>query len=304
MKKHILLAVSLAVILMLLPLGLLSQDAEKQAVGLKNIRGPIYLVENVAGGNIAVCIGTESALMVDTGNDPDDAPNIEAALEELTDKPVETVVNTHWHSDHVAGNVFWGEKGATIIGHENLTERLSSKIDMEFFGLESEPLPEAGWPKVTFENEKIIDTGESTIRLFHVQPGHTDGDCIVHFTKENVIHVGDLYFNGLYPYIGVSSGGSIGGMIAVLSHVLELIDNDSIVIPGHGPLSDKTGMKEYVDMLSTIQSRVSKLLEEGKTLEEIQAAKPTEEYDADWGKVWMDGNEFTRLVIMSLSGNE
>jgi glyoxylase-like metal-dependent hydrolase (beta-lactamase superfamily II) len=224
-------------------------------------------------------------------------------LAELTDEHVKTVVITHWHSDHVSGNVFWAGKGATIIGHENLTERLSKKIDVEFFNRESEPLPKAGWPTVTFENEKIIDTGESKVRLFHVQAGHTDGDCIIHFKKENVIHVGDLYFNGLYPYIGISSGGSIGGMITVLTHVIDLIDDDTIVIPGHGPLSNKAGMKEYIEMLSTIQNRVSKLLEQGKSLKEIQAAKPTEEYDVDWGMIWMDGNEFTRLVVMSLSGN-
>jgi glyoxylase-like metal-dependent hydrolase (beta-lactamase superfamily II) len=199
--------------------------------------------------------------------------------------------------------VYWAGKGATIIGHEKLTERLSKKIDMEFFGRESEPLPEAGWPAVTFKDEKIIDAGNGKIRLFHVQAGHTDGDCIIHFQKENVIHVGDLYFNGLYPYIGVSSGGSISDMVTVLTHVLELIDDETIVIPGHGPLSSKSEMKKYVEMLATIESRVSKLLGEGKTLEEIQAAKPTEEYDADWGKVWMDGDKFTRLVVMSLSGS-
>jgi glyoxylase-like metal-dependent hydrolase (beta-lactamase superfamily II) len=222
-------------------------------------------------------------------------------LAELTDKPVRTVVNTHWHRDHVAGNVFWAGKGATIIGHENVTQRLSEKIKMDFFGRESEPLPEAGRPAVTFKKEKVVDTGEGKVRLFHVQPGHTDGDCIVHFQKDNVIHVGDLYFNGLYPYIGVSSGGSIGGMVAALTHVIGLIDDDAVVVPGHGPLSNRAELKEYVDMLSTIQQRVSKLLGEGKTLEEIQAAKPTEEYDAHWGKAWMDGDEFTRLVVMSLS---
>ncbi|UCF05233.1 MAG: MBL fold metallo-hydrolase [bacterium] len=303
MKKCMSCVVLAVVFLMTISFSLLSQDAEKQIVFLNNIRGSVYQVENAAGGNIALYLGKEDILMVDTGTDPDDAPKIEAALAGLTDKPVKMVVNTHWHRDHVSGNVFWAGKGATIIGHEKLTGRLSKKIKMDFFGRESEPLPKAGWPTVPFEKEKIIDTGEGKIRLFHVQAGHTDGDCIVHFQKENVIHVGDLYFNGLYPYIGVSSGGSIGGMISALTHVMKLIDDDTIVIPGHGPLSNKAGLKKYVDMLSTIQNRVSKLLREGKTLEEIQAVKPTKEYDADWGVAWMNGDEFTHLVVMSLSGN-
>jgi glyoxylase-like metal-dependent hydrolase (beta-lactamase superfamily II) len=295
--------VSIAVFLLIVPFGLLSQEAEKQAASLTNVRGSIYHVENVSGGNIAVYLGKEDVLMVDTGTDPDDAPRIEAALAGLTDKPVKTVVNTHWHSDHVSGNVFWAGKGATIIGHEKLTARLSKKIQMDFFGRESEPLPKAGWPAITFKDEKIIDTGESKVRLFHIQAGHTDNDCIVHFKKENVIHLGDLYFNGLYPYIGVSSGGSIGGMVAALTHVMKLIDDETIVIPGHGPISNKAELKKYVEMLSTIRLRISKLLKEGKTLKEIQAAKPTKEYDAVWGKVWMNGDEFTRLVVMSLSGS-
>jgi glyoxylase-like metal-dependent hydrolase (beta-lactamase superfamily II) len=270
---------------------------------LKNIRGPLYLVENVRGGNIVVRIGKENILMVDTGTDPGDAPKVERVLAGLTDKPVRTVVNTHWHSDHVGGNVFWAGKGAVIMGHENITGRLKNKVKMEFFGRESVPLSDAGLPTETFKKERIIDKGDGEVRLFHVQSGHTDGDCIVHFEKENVIHVGDLYFNGLYPYIGISSGGSISGMVAVLKEVTGMIDDDTIVVPGHGPLSGKAEMKEYTEMLSTIEKRISRLLKEGKTLEQIQAARPTEEYDADWGKVWMNGEEFTRLVVMSLSGD-
>lgn len=301
-KKYISRIVYAAVILAMIPFSLLSQDAEKQAVSFENIRGPIYLAGNISGGNIVVYLDKENTIMVDTG-DPGEAPLVEAALAELTDKPVKTIVITHWHSDHVGGNVFWAGKGATIIGHEKLAERLGQTINLEFFNEKCEPLAEAGRPPVTFKDEMILDTDDEKVRLFHLQPGHTDGDCIVHFTKENVIHVGDLYFNGLYPYICFSTGGSIGGMAAALSRVIELIDDDTIVVPGHGPLSNKAELKRYVEMLSTIQLRISKQIEEGKTLEEIQAAKPTEDYDAAWGKLWLDGNEFTRLVVMSLSGS-
>ncbi len=286
----------------MIPFSLLSQDAEKQAVSFENIRGPIYLAGNITGCNIAVYLGKENVLMVDTG-DPGDAEKLEPALAGMTGKPVKTVVITHWHSDHVGGNVFWAGKGATIIGHEKLAERLGQTINLEFFNEKCEPIAEAGRPTVTFKDEMILDADGGKIRLFHLQPGHTDGDCIVHFTKENVIHVGDLYFNGLYPYICFSTGGSIGGMAAALSRVIELIDDDTIVVPGHGPLSNKAELKRYVEMLSTIQLRISKLIEEGKTLEEIQAAKPTEDYDASWGKTWLDGKEFTRLVVMSLLAN-
>ncbi len=294
------LAVLMALILMLLavPLSLTAQEADRQYAALKNITGGLYLVENVPGGNIVVRVGDEDLLMVDTGAAPGDGPKVAAAIAEMTDKPVGTVVITHWHSDHVAGNVFWAGKGATIIGHEALAGRLAGKVHMDFFDRDSEPLPAEGLPKVTFTDEKTLP-GE--IRLLHIRAGHTDGDCIVHFKKENVIHVGDLYFNGLYPYIGVSSGGSIDGMIGALTEVLDLIGDDTVVVPGHGPLSDKAGLKEYLRMLSTIRANVAALLEAGKTLEEIQAAKPTAEFDEAWGKTWLSGDEFTRLVVMSMS---
>ncbi|HSG27537.1 MAG TPA: MBL fold metallo-hydrolase [Candidatus Krumholzibacterium sp.] len=292
--------VLMTAILMLLsvPLSLPAQEADRQYAALKNITGGLYLVENVQGGNIVVRVGEEDLLMVDTGAFPGDSPKIAAAIAELTDKPVRTVVITHWHSDHVAGNVFWAGKGATITGHEALTGRLAGKVHMDFFDRDSEPIQAEGLPKTTFEGEKTLP-GE--IRLLHIMPGHTDGDCIVHFKKENVIHVGDLYFNGLYPYIGVSSGGSIDGMIGALTEVLGLIGDDTVVVPGHGPLSDKAGLKEYIRMLSTIRGNVAALLEAGRTLEEIQAAKPTAEFDEAWGKTWLSGDEFTRLVVMSMS---
>lgn len=277
-----------------------SGQSEEGNIALKTIRGPVYLVEHVDGGNIVVYIGKDNVLMVDTGADPADAPNIEAAIRRLTGNPVTTVINTHWHGDHVAGNIYWAEKGATIIAHTNVLRQLSRKTFMEFFGNTREPLPGTGRPTVVFEKKHIVPLDGDTVHVFHLCAGHTDGDGIVRFAGANVIHVGDLYFNGYYPYIGVSSGGSVSGMITALNQVLSTIDDETVIVPGHGPLSDKRELSEYVRMLTVCRDRVLSLIQAGASLEEIQAAGPTAEFDPAWGQEWMSGDEFVRLLVMDL----
>jgi len=138
------------------------------------------------------------------------------------------------------------------------------------------------------------------IKIFQIGPGHTDTDAVVFFESADVIHVGDLYFNGLYPYIGISSGGSINGVIAACNTILSMITEKTIVVPGHGPLSNRTEMKAYIDMLTTIRDRIQAQMKEGKTLDEITASKPTKEFDDPWGKPWLKAEDFVRLVYTDL----
>ena len=274
--------------------------AQSPSPRLKPIKDNLYQIENVSGGNIVVLVGTTGVLMVDTGTDPEQAPLIDAAITEVTALPVKTIINTHWHHDHVKGNAYWAKKGATIVGHEKMAQRLKEETHMVFFGNTRLPLEEAAWPTEIVTESKAIRFDGQKIDLLHLGPGHTDGDLVVVFNDANVIHLGDLFFNGMYPYIGVSSGGNINGMIDNVNWILKELDGQAVVVPGHGPLSNKTELAAYVQMLTTVRDRIAPLVAQGKTLETIQAAKPTADLDDPWGKAWLDGDAFVRLVVMNL----
>lgn len=278
-----------------------AQEGEKEVV-LENVTGEIYQLLNVPGGNVIALLGEEGVLVVDSGTNPPDGPNIESAIKEKGSATIKYLVLTHWHGDHVGGNEYLAGKGTIIVAHKNLANTLKSEVDMKFFGRKREPSPKGAWPTLTFAEKVTLHLNGEIINVFHIKPGHTDGDGIVLFKNANLIHLGDLFFNGLYPYIGVSSGGSVTGMIDVLTEVLSMIDDNTIVVPGHGPRTDKAGLKTYVEMLRTIRDRVKPMIDAGKSLEDVQAAKPTAEFDDAWGKLWMDGDEFVRLLYMDMTG--
>ena len=292
----------MAVLLTILPgMCLHSQNS---GVRLQKIADNIYHVQNVVGGNIIVSIGDDGVMVVDTGSRPDGVAMIAGSIASVTDKPIRYVIDTHWHSDHVGGNEAFRKLGAVLIAHENVRERMRSEQTMKFFGRKVPASSETAWPDVTFKEEIVLYFNGEEIHIFQKEPGHTDTDCVVHFRKANLFQVGDLYFNGLYPYIGVSSGGSVNGMIAVTRYLAERMDGNTVVVPGHGPVSNKAEFEAYGQMLSVLRDRVAALIGEGKSLEEIVQANPTREYDDIWGKSWMKGDEFTRLLHMDLSGEK
>jgi len=292
--------VRLVAIVWILSFGSVSIFAQEKAT-LHKITEGIFHVQNVRGGNIVASIGEDGVLLVDSGTNPEDVERIQTCIAELTDKPIRYVVNTHWHSDHTAGNEKLKQAGAEIIAHENVAKRLKTDQFMAFFDSNAPASAKDAWPTKTFTNEMKLDFNGNEIKIFHLQPGHTDGDGIVYFKNANVIHVGDLFFNGYYPYIGISSGGSVNDMIAVINQILHKIDDATVVIPGHGPLSNKAELNTYVNMLTAIRDKVAPQVHAGKSLEEIQAAKPTKEFDADWGQIWLKGDDFVRLLYMDLS---
>lgn len=267
--------------------------AEKVADGLYFVTG--------RGGNLALSIGDEGVFLVDDQYAPlTDA--IRQVIAQLTDQPVKFVLNTHWHADHTGGNENLGKLGTVVIAHDNVRTRMSTEQFSTFWERPTDPSPAGALPVVTFNDTLTFHMNGLTIRAFHVAGAHTDGDAIVHFVEANVIHMGDVLFYTWYPYIDVSAGGSIRGTIAAVESVLPLVDEDTVVLPGHGVITDKAGLIEYRDMLNGIAERIQALIDEGKSLEEIQAARPTADWDAVWGQNFMSPERFVRLVYGHLTG--
>ena len=208
----------------------------------------LYLIDG-GGGNVAVLTG-ERTVVIDSKLNTVTKPLI-AEISKVAGKQTSILINTHWHFDHVGSNVALGEAGATIIAHENTRTRLSTDQTVEFLNSKSPALVKPGLPVITFKDSlSLYETGE-TIRLTHVAPAHTDTDIYVHFENANVLHCGDLYFNGLYPFIDYSSKGWIGGMIASADKILGVVDANTKIIPGHGPVSDKATLKRVSSCRAT-----------------------------------------------------
>lgn len=233
------------------------------------------------GGNIAVAHGDDATLIIDDQYAPL-APKIEAAIEALGATPVKYVVNTHWHGDHTGGNENFGKTGATIFAHDNVRVRLSEGGNI--FGRDIPPAAREALPVVTYPQGLRIHLNGDTINLMYFGGGHTDGDSVVFFDEDNIVHMGDLYFKiPGYPFIDTSSGGSIYNAMRTIDAVIASIDEETKVIPGHGPMSNKAELEEYRLFLGQAVTRVEALRAEGKTLEEAVAAKPFADWDRGQG---------------------
>ncbi|MBN4056174.1 MBL fold metallo-hydrolase [Rhodothermus sp. AH-315-K08] len=247
----------------------------------------IPLADNVymlvgSGGNIGLSVGDDGAFLIDDQYAPL-TEKIKAAVGALTDAPVRFLVNTHWHGDHTGGNEAWGEGGATIVAHENVRERMSTEQFLAAFNARTPPSPEAALPVVTFTDAVSFHWNGDEIRVFHVSTAHTDGDAVVHFVGADVIHTGDTFFNKMYPFIDTSTGGTMAGMIAAADAVLEIAGPDTKIIPGHGPLADRADLEAYRAVLATAHERISALVAEGKSREEVVASDPMHDFNETWG---------------------
>jgi len=256
-----------------------------------------------AGGNIGVLSGDDGVFLIDDQYAPM-VPRIKAAAEKLTSAPVRMVVNTHWHGDHAGGNERFGEEGVMIIAHDNVRTRLSSSHFSKFFDQEIPPSPAAALPVITFSDDLSVHLNGQTVRIEHVAPAHTDGDSIVWFAQANAVHLGDVFFNGLYPFIDLDSGGNVRGMLRAAESVLNRIDADTKVMPGHGPLADRADLEAYVTVLRTSIERVEKLVADGKSLDEVIAAQPSAEFDAAWGQAFIKPDRWAELLYRGLSNDQ
>jgi glyoxylase-like metal-dependent hydrolase (beta-lactamase superfamily II) len=287
-------------LVLLLAAPALAQDFDGVQIKSEQVGEGLYMLVG-RGGNIAVSVGEDSTFMVDDQYAPL-TEKINAAVAELSDTPVQFVINTHWHGDHVGGNEKLGEAGAVIVAHENVRKRLSTEQFMELFKRTVPPLPHKALPVITFSRDVKFHLNGEEIAIFHVEHAHTDGDAVVHFKKANVVHMGDVFFNGMYPFIDLSAGGSINGIIAALDQVLPLTDDNSKIIPGHGPLTDRAGMVAYRKMLAGIRERIAPQVDAGKSLEEVVALKPTGAFDEKWGQGFIKPDVFVELIYTSLKG--
>ena len=249
-----------------------------------------------AGGNVGVSVGEDALFIIDDQYAPL-SPKILAALKQLSDKPIKFVLNTHWHGDHTGGNENMGKGGALIVAHDNVRNRMSTEQFIALFKSKVPPSPKVALPVVTFSTDVTFHINGDEVYGFHVPKAHTDGDTVVHFKKSNVIHMGDVFFNGWYPFIDVSSGGSPEGVIAASDRVLAMSDDNTKIIPGHGPVAGKGDLKAYRDMLASVSGRVKALMKEGKKLDEIKAAKPSAEFDEKWGKAFIKADAFIEMLF-------
>jgi len=262
------------------------------------LRDNIYLLSG-PGGNMVVLSGADGKVLVDSGIAAA-APKIKQAMDGFGGAPLKLLVNTHWHFDHTDGNEAMHQAGAVIIAHENTRKRLSTPQDIAAFGLHFDPAPADAWPQQTFtDGTKLYFNGEQ-LTLVHFPPAHTDSDIYVRYENANVLHMGDVWFNGTYPFIDPSTGGNIGGMIAGAAQGLAIVDADTKIVPGHGPVGDKAALVKSHDMLVTVRDRVRDLKAAGKSKEEAVAAKPTADLDSAWGKGTINGDVFVTLVYTTL----
>jgi glyoxylase-like metal-dependent hydrolase (beta-lactamase superfamily II) len=235
------------------------------------------------GGNIAVLPGKDGKLLIDSGY-ATARPQLTEALAAISPDPITHLINTHWHFDHTDGNEWVHSAGATIIAHENCRTRLSTPQEIAAFKAKFPPSPAGAIPTLVFAKDDALKFNGATLTLRHYDPAHTDTDISIYFTEANVFHVGDTWFNGFYPFIDYSTGGSINGTIQATERNLATASADTIIIPGHGPIGNKTQLTEFRDMLVGARDNVAKLKKEGKSLDETIAAKPTAAYDEKWGK--------------------
>jgi cyclase len=266
-------------------------QTQKLAEGLSLLSGP--------GGNVVVLNGADGKIMVDTFLSPA-WPRLKETLDGLGNAPVKTVIDTHWHFDHTENNAALHAAGATVLAHENTKKRMGEAHDLPVFGFHFEPSPAEALPQETFAGSKRLKANGESLALQHLAPAHTDTDIYVLFEKANVIHMGDTFFTGMYPYIDSSTGGKIGGMIAAADKILGLASKDTKIVPGHGPLGNKEDLTKYRAMLVTARDRVQKLKSAGKSAEEAVAAKPLADLDAAWGKGMLGGDQFVQVVYLAL----
>ena len=254
----------------------------------------LYMLSGQGGGNIGLMTGPDGTFLIDDQVAPVGPALMEAIKTLGGDKP-RLLLNTHYHSDHTGGNEAIGKAGTTIISHDNARKRLAEGTTLKAFNVTNPPAPAAALPIITFSATLHLHINGDTLRTVHFPNAHTDGDSVIYFEKSNVVHTGDIFFNGLYPFIDVNNGGNLIGTIQAVEKLIATTDENTKIIPGHGPLATRADLIAYQDMLTFANASMRDLKKAGKTLEEAIAANPLVDYDAKWG-----GGIFTTEVWIGL----
>lgn len=289
---------------LLIPILLLQfGDLSKVQIKTTKVGGSVSMLEG-AGGNIGVTAGADGVFIIDDEFAPL-APKIKAAIAAISKQPLKFIFNTHWHGDHTGGNEALNGTGTMIVAHDNVRKRMSTEQISELakmFGMPgtTPASPAKALPVITFSDEATFHLNGDEIHIFHVANAHTDGDVIIHFKQANVVHAGDVFINGAYPVIDFGSGGTIDGYIAAQEKLLSVVDDNTKIIPGHGPLADKAALQKAHDMIVAARAAIAKASQGGKkTLEQVIAAKPTAQWDAQWG-TFIKPEMFITMVYKSL----
>ena len=270
------------------------QDFDRVQIKATHLTDHVWTLEG-AGGNMAISAGEDGIFLIDDQFAPL-TDKILAAIAKIQPGPVRFVLNTHWHGDHTGGNENIGKTA-----QDNVRKRMSGKQFMEYLKKEVPASAAGALPVVTFSETVTFHINGDTVKAIHMPHAHTDGDAIVHFQKADVLHMGDLYFAGQYPFIDLSSGGSVDGLLAGVESALEMSGDKTWIIGGHGPTGHKQDLENYLAMIRRVRDRVAALKKGGKSLEEAVAAKPTADLDETWGGGWIKADDFVRFVYKSLS---
>jgi glyoxylase-like metal-dependent hydrolase (beta-lactamase superfamily II) len=272
-----------------------AQDFSKVEFRTTKLADSVYMLQG-SGGNIALSVGDDAVFLVDDDYAPL-TPKLKAAIAAISKRPVNFVLNTHWHFDHVGGNEALGKEAAVIFAHDNVRMRMSTEQFIAMFQTKVPASPRGALPVVTFASDLSLHINGEEIRAFHVPAAHTDGDVIVHFRTSDIIHMGDTFFNGTYPFIDVSSGGSADGLIAALDRVLAIATDKTRIIPGHGPLATKAELQTWRDMVATVTQRIKDLRKAGRSDAQIKAEKPTQDLDARYARGFMNPERFVDMML-------
>lgn len=271
------------------------QDFSKVQLKATKVAGQVYVIEDAtpefSGGNVGVSVGPDGIVLIDDKFTPL-APKLEAALRSVSDKPVRFVINTHYHGDHADGNAVFGLK-STVIAHENTRKRMAASK-------EQPPIPPAALPVITFEDKLSVHLNGEDIRAIHFPSGHTDTDVVIFFTKSNVVHMGDDFFNGIFPFIDVDGGGSVKGMIANVQKLLEQIPADARIIPGHGPIATTKELRAFLTMLQGTSAAVEAGIKAHKTADQLKKEKVLAKFDS-WTHGFFKADDFIDLLYKDLS---
>jgi len=272
-----------------------NQNFDTVQIRTTKLTQSIYMLEGTGAGNIGVCVGTDGTFIIDDQYAPL-TEKIKVAIAKLTNKPVQFIINTHWHGDHSGGNENFGKEGAIIVSQENSRKRLEAN---QFFGLpphEQAAYSKPGLPKITFTQSITFHYNGETIQIFHIADAHTNGDAIIYFQQSNVVHMGDVFVRYGFPFIDEPNGGNINGMIETIDSVVNLVNENTTIIPGHGQLSKKKDLIDYNTMLRTVRDRIKKQMDEGKTMEQIISSNPLNGYV----KEGPNANNIIRIVYNSV----
>ena len=258
-------------------------DFDKAEIVTERITDNIHVLFGL-GGNILVSSGDDGVLLVDD-QFPELKNKVLRAIRKLGGRKVDYIINTHWHFDHAEGNLGFGPSGSTIVAHENSYQMMKEPKPINLVGMiyPQQPYPSKALPEITYGNEMNINFNGDQIELYHFGSAHTTGDTAIYLRDSNVIHMGDVFNIDGFPFIDADNGGTIEGMIDFCERALEIINENTVVVPGHGPIANVQAFKDYIEMLKTVSSRISALIDQGKTLEEIIAARPAREWEEEKG---------------------